>query len=86
MKAECYQQKKDYFIYEMFYIILMATIKQKSRAEAQNIKWGRLSKSPWKTTNLQRQAEKEKETMGKQNNQKAKDKMAAVNTSISISP
>lgn len=45
-----------------------------------------LSKSPWKTTNLQRQAEKEKETMGKQNNQKAKDKMAAVNTSISISP
>ena len=40
MKIRCYQQKKDYFIYEIFHTNLIVTIKQKSRAETQNIKKG----------------------------------------------
>ena len=31
-------EKKDYFIYEMFYTNLMVTTRHKSRAETQNIK------------------------------------------------
>ena len=38
MKIRCYQQKKDYFVYEIFYTNLMVTMKHKSRAETQNIK------------------------------------------------
>ena len=38
MKIRGYQQKKDYFVYEIFYINLMVTMKHKSRAETQNIK------------------------------------------------
>ena len=33
MKIRRYQQKKDYFIYEVFYINLMVTTTHKSRAE-----------------------------------------------------
>lgn len=42
-----------------------------------------MSKSPWKTTNLQRRTETE-ETTKRKNNQKAKGKMAVVNPYISI--
>ena len=38
MKIRHYQQKKDYFIYEMFYTNFMVTTKHKSRTEAWNIK------------------------------------------------
>ena len=31
MKINCYQQKKDYFIYKTFYVNLMVTPKQKSK-------------------------------------------------------
>ena len=40
MKINCYQQKKDCFIYEMFYVNLMVTGKQKSRAEHKSLKKG----------------------------------------------
>ena len=51
MNISCYQEKRHYCIYEMFYVNLMVTTQQISRAETQNIK-RRLNKLPWKNTKL----------------------------------
>ena len=40
MKINYYQQKKDYFIYEMFYVNLMVITKHKDREETQTLKRG----------------------------------------------
>lgn len=69
----------------MFYGNLMVTTKQRSRAETQNIKDERLSKSPWKTTNLKSKQKWEKETMRRPKNQKKKKKKKrVVNPDLSI--
>lgn len=67
----------------MFYVNLMVITKHKDREETQNIKKGRLSKSPRETTNLKVERNKRKKKQ-RQNNQKAKDKMAVVHPYISI--
>ena len=62
----------------------MATKKKKKKILHKKIKRGRLSKSSWKTTNLKgKQKQMEKETVERQNNQKA-NKMTVVNPYISI--
>ena len=63
----------------MFYVIFVVSTKQKIRAETQSIKRkGSLSKSLWKTTNLQMQTETERKRNNGEANQlegKEKDKM-----------
>ena len=52
----CYQQKKEKFIYEMFYTNLIITTKHKHRAETENIKKRKsrtiqkMTKPKWHTT------------------------------------
>ena len=63
MKIICYQQKKNYFIHEMFYTNLMATTKQKSKEGKQIIK-RKLRKTSEKSSNQNgRQKHRGKETM-----------------------
>lgn len=64
-KDSCYQQKRGYFIYEIFYANLIITTKQTSRTKTQNTRKGKLNKSLYKTTKLKSQRQKEKETMEK---------------------
>ena len=62
-KIRYYQQKKDYFTYEMFYTNLMMKRKYKSREETRNIN-KKLRKTSEKTTKQKWQTE----TQGKRNN------------------
>lgn len=58
----------------------MQSQRKKSRAETQNKKWGDLVNHHGEPPTYKgRQKQKEKETMGKQSNQKAKDKIAVAN-------
>ena len=76
----------DYFIYEVFFVILMVTTKLKSRIQSQNIKRGEsedITIEKHQFTQVDRNRGK-KGTIEIQNNQKANDKMAVVRPYISI--
>ena len=83
MEIRCYQQKKDYLIYEIFYTNLMVTTKQKIRAESQNIK----KEETEKHITENHQTEWQTETRGKRNNgnvEQPENKRAVLSHHISI--